>query len=96
MLSNQMRGRAIRARGNPDKTGAIWHLACIDTAKSGGGEDLGSLARRFRSLVGLSISHQTIESGLERMGLDLRKRHTADSINDYNRDTLGVRSRGIF
>lgn len=89
MLSNQMRGRAIRAqRGNPDKTGAIWHLACIDTAKSGGGEDLGSLARRFRSLVGLSISHQTIESGLERMGLDLRKRHTADSINDYNRDTL--------
>ncbi len=88
MLSNQMRGRAIRAqRGNPDKTGAIWHLACVDTAKIDGGEDLSSLGRRFRSLVGLSISHQTIESGMERMGLDLRKGQTTGSINDYNRDT---------
>lgn len=89
MLSNQMRGRAIRAeRGNPDKTGAIWHLACVDTAKIDGGEDLSSLARRFRSLVGLSISHQTIESGMERMGLDLRKGQTEGSIKAYNRDTL--------
>lgn len=30
MLSNQMRGRAIRTdREQPDKTGNIWHLACI-------------------------------------------------------------------
>ncbi len=30
MLSNQMRGRAIRTKfGNPDKTSHIWHLACI-------------------------------------------------------------------
>lgn len=88
MLSNQMRGRAIRAqRGNPDKTGAIWHLACVDTAQIDGGEDLSSLARRFRSLVGLSISNQTIESGMERMGLDLRKSQTAESISAYTRDT---------
>ena len=30
MLSNQMRGRAIRIdRSHPEKTGNIWHLACV-------------------------------------------------------------------
>ncbi|WP_036718585.1 DEAD/DEAH box helicase family protein [Paenibacillus sp. JCM 10914] len=89
MLSNQMRGRAIRTqRGNPDKTGAIWHLACVDTSGIDGGEDLASLARRFRSLVGLSVTYQKIESGMDRMGLDVRKRQTARSIDAYNQDTL--------
>lgn len=31
MLSNQMRGRAIRTqKGDPDKTGNIWHLVCLE------------------------------------------------------------------
>lgn len=34
MLSNQMRGRAIRVmKGNPDKTSNIWHLVCMKEKK---------------------------------------------------------------
>lgn len=34
MLSNQMRGRAIRTqKGNPHKTGNIWHLVCLEPEK---------------------------------------------------------------
>ena len=29
MLSNQMRGRAIRVNSNPNKTANIWHLVCV-------------------------------------------------------------------
>ncbi|UQZ32580.1 restriction endonuclease subunit R [Paenibacillus sp. PK3_47] len=88
MLSNQMRGRAIRSqRGNPDKTGAIWHLACVDTELTDGGEDMASLDRRFRSLVGLSITNKTIESGMDRIGL--AQRQLSDStIELYNAGTL--------
>lgn len=35
MLSNQMRGRAIRTqKGNPDKVSNIWHLICMEPDKS--------------------------------------------------------------
>ncbi|SIR64880.1 Type III restriction enzyme, res subunit [Paenibacillus sp. RU4T] len=70
MLSNQMRGRAIRTdKGNPNKTAAIWHLACVDIGMPGGGKDMQSLGRRFRSLVGLSVEEDSIETGIGRMGL---------------------------
>ena len=53
MLSNQMRGRAIRVdKDNPNKTGVIRHLGCVDPEQAGGGYDLYSLNRRFRSLIG--------------------------------------------
>lgn len=88
MLSNQMRGRAIRSqRGNPDKTGAIWHLACVDTELADGGEDMASLARRFRSLVGLSITNETIESGMDRIGL-AQGQLSSSTVELYNAQTL--------
>lgn len=89
MLSNQMRGRAIRTdRSHPEKTGAIWHLACIDTEAWAGGEDFASLSRRFRSLVGLSVIDNTIESGIARMGLDSNDSFKPEQIRMYNEDTL--------
>lgn len=88
MLSNQMRGRAIRSqRNHPDKTGAIWHLACVDTELADGGEDVSALARRFRSLVGLSITNETIESGMERMGL-AQGQFKNRGVELYNAQTL--------
>ena len=40
VLSNQMRGRAIRTQnGNKNKTGNIWHLVCVDPTSKNGGED---------------------------------------------------------
>ncbi len=70
MLSNQMRGRAIRTQdGNPTKTANIWHLVCQEQAAKEPNEDLEILARRFKSFVGVSFTSNRIESGLGRLGL---------------------------
>lgn len=59
VLSNQMRGRAIRTqKGNLENTGNIWHLVCIDPSNPTGGKDLELLKRRFRSFVGVSNNHE--------------------------------------
>lgn len=71
VLSNQMRGRAIRTQiGNEDKTGNIWHLVCIDPTSRTGGDDFDVLKRRFRSFVGVSFKEEPgIENGIGRLNL---------------------------
>jgi len=78
MLSNQMRGRAIRVfKGEPDKTSNIWHLACVFPKKlqKAAGEDSGlsgdyeTLTRRFEAFLGVSYEEDVIESGIERLGI---------------------------
>lgn len=71
VLSNQMRGRAIRSQnGNKEKTGNIWHLACIDQTSPTGGDDFDLLKRRFRSFVGVSFKEEPgIENGVDRLNL---------------------------
>jgi len=71
VLSNQMRGRAIRTQnGNGDKTGNIWHLVCIDQTSPTGGDDFELLKRRFRSFVGVSFKEEPgIENGVGRLNL---------------------------
>ncbi len=68
MLSNQMRGRAIRSeRGNPNKTANIWHLVCIEPDKYDGGQDFQIMERRFKAFVGVSYYEPLIENGLRRI-----------------------------
>ena len=69
VLSNQMRGRAIRTeKNNPAKTGNIWHIVCVDPSAHRGGEDFELLTRRFRSFVGLTNEPDPeIENGLSRL-----------------------------
>jgi superfamily II DNA or RNA helicase len=70
MLSNQMRGRSIRAdRADRDKTANIWHMVCLRPGRLGLGPDYDTMARRFDAFVGLSARHDTLESGLERLAL---------------------------
>lgn len=71
VLSNQMRGRAIRTQnGNKNKTGNIWHLVCIDPTSPTGGDDFDLLKRRFRSFVGISFREEPgIENGIGRLNL---------------------------
>lgn len=71
VLSNQMRGRAIRTEnGNQNKTGNIWHLVCIDSTLPAGGDDFNLLKRRFRSFAGVSFRKEPgIENGIGRMNL---------------------------
>ncbi|MDE0597561.1 MAG: DEAD/DEAH box helicase family protein [Dokdonia donghaensis] len=71
VMSNQMRGRAIRVQpNNPDKVASIWHLACIDPTIDGGGEDVIKLTRRFDAFCGVSLEGTPfIENGAERFAL---------------------------
>ena len=70
MLSNQMRGRAIRTlRDNPDKTANIWHLVCTEADRKEPGEDMLTLSRRFKSFVGVSFKDIVIENGIDRLGI---------------------------
>ncbi len=68
MLTNQMRGRAIRVDSqNSDKISTIWHLVAINAKSYAGWSDYYSLKKRFSTFVGLSENELTIESGFERM-----------------------------
>ena len=68
MLSNQMRGRALRKDPkNLDKAALIWHLATIDPGSEDLGYDMAQLRRRFDGFVGLDIHEDRIESGFDRM-----------------------------
>lgn len=69
MLSNQMRGRAMRVTPqDPTKTANIWHLVCIESEKEPG-NDFETMVRRFKAFVGVSLREPIIENGLDRMGL---------------------------
>jgi len=66
-----MRGRAIRVDADvADKTGAIWHLACLDPTTEDGGKDMEKLEQRFQAFNGVSLKGEPfIENGLTRLGL---------------------------
>jgi superfamily II DNA or RNA helicase len=70
MLSNQMRGRAIRVDPNqPDKAASIWHLVAVESSTPTGLSDIEDMARRFRSFTGLAAKKPFIQSGLGRLAL---------------------------
>ncbi|MGH9551914.1 MAG: hypothetical protein ACRD3W_21190, partial [Terriglobales bacterium] len=70
MLSNQMRGRSIRADcTKADKTANIWHLTCVEPGSFGPGEDYELLVRRCGAFAGVSKTGPTIENGAARLGL---------------------------
>lgn len=81
VLSNQMRGRAIRTqKENIDKTGNIWHLVCIDPTSPTGGDDFDLLKRRFRSFVGVSFREEpSIENGMGRLNLPENIHHKEEA-----------------
>lgn len=95
MLSNQMRGRAIRVfREQPDKTSNIWHLVCLRPECASDGEDeisedFSLLERRMEHFLGLHYTQDVIESGLSRLsviGPPYRKEHVAE----MNRQMLAL------
>lgn len=95
MLSNQMRGRAIRVfREQPDKTSNIWHLVCLRPECASDGEDeisedFSLLERRMEHFLGLHYTQDVIESGLSRLsviGPPYREEHVAE----INRQMLAL------
>lgn len=71
VLSNQMRGRAIRVhRQLKEKTANIWHLACVDSLAIEGGSDVLMLKRRMMTFFGLDQNAQPlICTGIDRFAL---------------------------
>ncbi len=78
MLTNQMRGRAIRINKNDlKKTSSIWHLVAINTKSFTGWSDYNNLKKRFETFVGLSEKELTIESGFDRMNTNVNPSYNA-------------------
>ena len=70
MLSNQMRGRAIRTYSqNPNKASHIWHLVCINPEEENkqNSEDFETLSRRMDHFLGLHYEENYIENGMRRL-----------------------------
>ncbi len=86
MLSNQMRGRAIRVNKDSKKAANIWHLACVSNATSEDSilnSDYNLLKRRFKAFPGLSYDSLEITSDFERLG-NISEPFTAEKINNIN------------
>ena len=87
MLSNQMRGRAIRVdKKNPQKTANIWHLVSLANSKKCYADfydldyecDLELMYNRFKTFEGISFVDNTIQNGIDRLGIPY------GDINDKN------------
>ncbi len=90
MLSNQMRGRAIRVwNQNPEKTSNIWHLVCFDPERDeeNKSEDYELLERRMEHFVGLHYTQDVIESGMERLSI-IRPPFHKKNVDLMNRQML--------
>lgn len=77
MLSNQMRGRALRVNKNdPNKTSDIWHLVSLGNDSA----DIETIEKRFNTFEGISYDKtQKIQNGLKRLNLD--KMLTCEELN---------------
>lgn len=97
VLSNQMRGRAIRAMAsNPDKTSNIWHLVCLAGEKEQKvrkrmnqqepelTEDYRTLERRMKGFYGVNYEGTSIENGIERLSI-IKPPYTQSNIRRINK-----------
>ncbi|MHA1792071.1 MAG: DEAD/DEAH box helicase family protein, partial [Promethearchaeota archaeon] len=86
MLSNQMRGRAIRIDPEvPDKVSNIWHLVCVETNTPDPGPDFKTITRRLKAFPGVSFKGPEITSGINRFNLPKLPFKKKD-INKINED----------
>lgn len=92
MLSNQMRGRAIRVmKGQPDKTSNVWHLICVpeesDVIRTKTTEEVSTdfalLKRRMENFMGLHYEKDVIESGIGRLSI-IKEPFDAEQIHHIN------------
>ncbi|MFX1283471.1 MAG: DEAD/DEAH box helicase family protein [Promethearchaeota archaeon] len=98
MLSNQMRGRAIRIDPTkPMKTANIWHLVCLDLPslkarlsflpdQNAIGGDFHMLKRRFKGFLGVAFDKPIITNGLERLNIK-KPPITSTELKNYNQLT---------
>jgi len=92
MLSNQMRGRAIRVmKGQPEKASNVWHLICVpkeeETISTKAAEEISTdfalLIRRMEHFMGLHYEKDIIESGIARLSI-IKEPFDAKQIDSIN------------
>lgn len=103
MLSNQMRGRAIRTdKSNPDKASNIWHLVTIEpsletynTSQTSKSEkeivsaDFDTVKRRFECFLAPAYHNNFIESGIERIDI-IKPPFNRQGIENINNQMLSI------
>ena len=98
MLSNQMRGRAIRVfKDNPNKCSNIWHLVCLNPANVKAqnnkneeiSEDFALLERRMENFLGLHYTENIIESGIGRLSI-IKEPYNEANVNLMNQQMLAL------
>lgn len=85
VLSNQMRGRAIRTNSNPQKTANVWHLVCVTELDTDiiENSDYEMLKRRFNSFVGIGYNRNVLENGISRLDI-VPKEFSRRNVEEYN------------
>lgn len=91
MLSNQMRGRAIRVfRQNPEKCSNIWHLVCLrPEEKDELCEDFSLLERRMEHFLGLHYTENKIETGIGRLSF-IKPPYDKANVEKINQQMLAL------
>jgi len=91
MLSNQMRGRAIRIDANqPQKASNIFHLVTLDPfSDTLAGADYAMLTRRFMGFLAPAYQSDRIESGTDRIDI-LEPPFDRSGIARINRKTMAL------
>ena len=86
MLSNQMRGRAIRVYEKYDKkVSNIWHLVCLnDDENSLANPDLEMLKRRFKAFPGINYNSPIVLYGISRIGSFIMPPYNDEKIENIN------------
>lgn len=91
MLSNQMRGRAIRTdKSDPGKASNIWHLITL-TGKGSAleGPDYDTVKRRFDCFMAPDYSGKLIESGMGRLNI-IEPPYDSDGVERINQKMLSL------
>ena len=92
MLSNQMRGRAIRIdKKNPEKVSNIWHLVTVepDSKDEIISDDFETMKRRFACFQAPAYNSDVIESGTDRIDI-LKAPYDANGLESINNQMLSL------
>ncbi|MBQ6932211.1 MAG: hypothetical protein IJN38_08795, partial [Clostridia bacterium] len=92
MLSNQMRGRAIRIdKKNPEKVSNIWHLVTVepDSKDEIISDDFETTKRRFACFQAPAYNSDVIESGTDRIDI-LKAPYDENGLENINSQMLSL------
>lgn len=94
VLSNQMRGRAIRVSDDPMKSANVWHLVCVTDINRSliDNADYDTMKRRFNSFVGIGYNEDVLESGIDRLDI-IPSSFSKENIDSYNKSLIDLSNK---